>query len=302
MKRLAFPVLLLFLSLHSLALAQGPDQARPGWAVVLAAFGSTRAEGMAGVDKVKAHLEAALPGVPVRVGLTSHNAMNALKAPSVLTVMSQLADEGYRNIVIQPLHVSAGSEYDDLRALAGALNSLAASGANKPPFAKVVLGEAALGSSRDGNPVALAETARALAADARDAKDQGAALVYASHGNPKWPALETKAFQAAMAKAYPGVTVLAGTIESKPGLSDVLAGLKKAGVRPGAQKVILYPLLFGAGVHVEKDMCGQTADSWKTALEKDGYEVDCRMRGLGEVDAYADMVAGRARRAMEAGR
>lgn len=303
MKRLAFPVLFFLLLLqNTAAVAHGPDQAKPRWAVVLAAFGSTRAEGMAGVDKVKARMETALPGVPVRVGLTSHNAMTALKAPSVLTAMSQLADEGYRNIVIQPLHVSAGSEYDDLRALAGALNSVTKSRVNKPPFEKIVLGEAALGFSRAGDPGAVAETACTLAEDARDAKDKGAALVYVSHGNPKWPATETKAFQTAMTRAYPGVMILAGTIESKPGLGEVLAALKKTEVRPGVRKVILYPLLFGAGVHVANDLCGQTAGSWKTSLENAGYEVDCRMRGLGEVDAYADMLAGRARRSMEAGR
>lgn len=298
MNRLAFPTLLILLSLNTLALAHGPREDKPRWAVVLAAFGSTRAEGMAGVEKVKARVEAVLPGTPVRVGLTSHTAMAELKAQSVLTAMSQLADEGYRNILIQPLHISAGSEYADLRALADALDKLAASGANKPPFAKVVLGEAALGRSRSGDPQALAETARALAGDAREARQAGAALVYAAHGNPRWPSEEVKGFQAAMAGAHPGVTVLAGTIESSPNLSDVLAGLKKS----GARKVILYPLLFGAGVHVAQDLCGREKDSWTTALEKAGYEVDCRQRGLGEVDAFADMLAGRAKQALESAR
>ena len=266
--------------------------------MVLAVFGSTRPEGMAGVDKVKVRVEAALPGVPVRVGLTSRHAMSALKAQSVLTAMSQLGDEGYRNILIQPLQVSAGAEYDDLRVLADTLNALANSGVNKPPFSKVVLGDAALGRSRAGDAVSAVETARSLAADAKDAKANGAALVYAAHGNPKWPAAEVKAFQVAMSKAYPGLVVLAGTIESKPGLNDVRAGLKKL----GAKKVILYPLLFGAGVHAADDLCGKEKDSWKPSLEKDGFEVDCRLRGLGEVDAFADMLASRAHSAMEKAR
>lgn len=298
MKRLAFPILVLLLALNSAALAHASEKSKPQWAVVLAVFGSTKPLGMAGVDKVKARVEAALPGVPVRVGLTSRHAMSSLKAPGVLTAMSQLGDEGYRNILIQPLHVSAGAEYEDLRALADSLNALARSGVNKPPFAKVVLGDTALGRSRAGDAVSVAEAAKSLAADAKEAKVNGAALVYAAHGNPKWPAREVKAFQVAMSGAYPGVVVLAGTMESKPGLEDVREGLKKRGVK----KVILFPLLFGAGVHASDDLCGQGVSSWKPVLEQSGYEVDCRLRGLGEVDAFADMLAARAKAAMEKAR
>jgi sirohydrochlorin cobaltochelatase len=298
MKRLAPPILILLFALQSAALAHAPEKAKPRWAVVLAVFGSTKPEGMAGVDKVKARIEAVLPGVPVRVGLTSRHAVSALKAQGVLTAMAQLGDEGYRNILIQPLHVSAGAEYDDLRALSAALNALARTGGNKPPFAKIVLGDTVLGRSRSGDAVSVAETVRSLATDAQEAKATGAALVYVAHGNPKWPASEVKAFQMAMSKAYPGLVVLAGTIESKPGLDDVSAGLKKR----GAKKVILYPLLFGAGVHAADDLCGKDKESWKPSLEKSGFEVDCRLRGLGELDAFADLLALRARLALEKAR
>jgi len=298
MKRLALPILILLFALQSVALAQESAKSKPRWAVVLAAFGSTKPEGMVGVGKVKVRVEAALPGVPVRVGLTSRHAIAALKAPGVLTAMAQLGDEGYRNILVLPLHVSAGAEYDDLRALSAALNALAKTGANKPPFAKIVLGDTALGRSRSGDAVSASETAGSLAGDVLEAKSNGAALVYASHGNPKWPSQEVKTFQEAMSRAYPDVVVLAGTLESTPGIAEVRAGLKKRGVK----KVMIFPLLFGAGVHASDDLCGQGKDSWKSALETSGYEVDCRLRGLGEVDAFAEMLAARARSTMEKAR
>lgn len=291
MKRLALSFLLVLLALGA---AQAAKPEAPRWGVVLAAFGSTRPGGMAGVEKVKARFQAAFPGVPVRVGLTSRHAVNALKAEGVLTAMARLGDEGVRRIFIQPLHVSAGAEYDDLKALAEGLNAVARSGVNKPPFEKVVLGETPLGKRRAGDPKALEETARALAGDAALAREQGAALVYGAHGNPRWPAAEFKALQAAMLKTYPGATVLAGTLESKPGVEDVLRGLKKS----GKTSVILYPLLFGAGVHAADDLCGGEPGSWRSLLEKAGYRVDCRMRGLGEVDAFADMLVARARKAL----
>lgn len=294
MRRLAISVFLVLFALQSAALAHGKPAAAPRWGIVLAAFGSTKPQGMAGVEKVKARMEAAFPGVPVKVGLTSRHAVTTLRAPGLLTAMAQLADEGCSNVFVQPLHVSAGSEYQDMAALAAALNSLNKAGIEKPPFSKVVLGETALGRTRAGDPKAMAATAKALSADAALARGQDAALVYGAHGNPRWPAAEIKAFQAAMAKAYPGLTVLAATMESSPGVEDVLAGLKKS----GRKKVIIYPLLFGAGVHAEEDLCGPEPESWKTLFEKAGYRVDCRMRGLGESDAFTDMIVERAKAAM----
>ncbi|MFZ5427588.1 MAG: sirohydrochlorin cobaltochelatase [Thermodesulfobacteriota bacterium] len=297
MKRLAFSFLLVLFALGA-AQAHSPKTEAPRWGIVLAAFGSTHPGGMAGLEKVKARFEAAFPGLPVRVGFTSRNAVNALKVDGVLTAMARLSDEGIRRIFIQPLHVSAGAEYDDLKALARGLNAVARAGVNKPPFEEVTLGEPPLGKSRAGDPKALEETARALAGDAALAREQGAALVYGAHGNPKWPAREFISLQAAMAKTYPGLTVLAGTLESKPGVEDVLRGLKKS----GKTSVLLYPLLFGAGVHAADDLCGGEPGSWRSLLEKAGYRVDCRMRGLGEMDSFADMLVSRAREALEGAR
>lgn len=322
MNRLVLIVLLTILTAWNSPALAGKSASESGKirpAVVLAAFGSTSPQGMAGVEKVKAVIEARFPGVPVRVGLTGRHAVGSLKAPGALTAMAQLADEGYRGIALIPLHVSAGAEYEDLRALADALNAVAASGVNKPPFGRIVLGEPLFGApAKDmaasasqgkkngqagakgkakgqpaagrmrGSPASIGEMARALAADVAAAKAEGAALVYAGHGNPDWRASEFEAFQAAMAKADPGVAVLAGTLESKPGLTEILAALQKTGTR----KAILFPLLFGAGVHAADDLCGGK-DSWKSALEAAGYSVDCRMRGLGDVDAVAELIAER---------
>ncbi len=40
-----------------------------------------------------------------------------------------------------------------------------------------------------------------------------------------------------------------------------------------------------AGDHAVNDMASDEEDSWKTAFEKEGYEVECILRGLGEFPA-----------------
>ena len=44
-----------------------------------------------------------------------------------------------------------------------------------------------------------------------------------------------------------------------------------------------------AGDHAKNDMAGDEEDSWKSVLEKEGYEVDCKLQGLGELRVVQDM-------------
>ena len=49
-----------------------------------------------------------------------------------------------------------------------------------------------------------------------------------------------------------------------------------------------------AGDHANNDMAGDEEDSWKTIFAADGYEVECLLQGLGELEAiqqiYVDHV------------
>jgi sirohydrochlorin cobaltochelatase len=51
------------------------------------------------------------------------------------------------------------------------------------------------------------------------------------------------------------------------------------------KKVTLLPLMVVAGDHAVNDMASDEEDSWKTAFDKEGYEVECILRGLGEFPA-----------------
>ena len=59
-----------------------------------------------------------------------------------------------------------------------------------------------------------------------------------------------------------------------------MKALKEAGTY---KKVVLQPLMVVAGDHANNDMAGDEEDSWKTALEAEGFEVESRLVGLGEL-------------------
>lgn len=47
---------------------------------------------------------------------------------------------------------------------------------------------------------------------------------------------------------------------------------------------MLNPFLFVAGEHAKNDI----AEDWKNDLEKEGYEVEVSMKGLGQISAIQD--------------
>ncbi len=290
--------IVLALSLPLLAFAHTKEAPKQKQAIVLAAFGSSQPEAAAAIDAVRARLEAAFPALPVRLALTSRHAravQAAQKPVSPLTALGQLSDQGYNDILVLPLFVSAGEEYQDLKILVQTLDALHKTQMNKKPFLRIRLERTLLGDLPEGSPADMAEAAKALAGDAAQARERGAALVYAAHGNGKRQAQEVVNFQAALRKAYPGQTIAVATLESKPGIGEVLKTL--AGAK--ARKVLLLPLLMTSGVHVAQDVCGVEKDSWRAGLEAAGYAVECQARGLGEVDAVAELFVRRARLALE---
>ena len=88
--------------------------------------------------------------------------------------------------------------------------------------------------------------------------------------------------------------VFLGTLEGFPGLSEMVAELKVS----GARKVILLPFLLVAGGHVEKDIAGTGPESWKSTLEREGFEVEARLCGLGEMEGIVSIFLEHTRRAM----
>ena len=51
----------------------------------------------------------------------------------------------------------------------------------------------------------------------------------------------------------------------------------------------VMPLMIVAGDHARNDLAGAEADSWDSILKADGFETEVIMKGLGEIDAIAEM-------------
>ena len=86
-----------------------------------------------------------------------------------------------------------------------------------------------------------------------------------------------------------------GTVEAAPSVEDVLAAVQKGGYK----KVVLEPLMIVAGDHANNDMAGDEEGSWKSVFEAEGYEVDCLVRGLGEMEGIQQLFVEHAQAAID---
>jgi sirohydrochlorin cobaltochelatase len=202
---------------------------------------------------------------------------DGIEVDSVQKAAEKIYQDGYREVLAQPLHVLNGSEYYDL------LRDLAPY-ADK--FEKLTVGSPLLSSPEDY--LSLVEAV----ADELPDLGKGEAVVLMGHGtdhpaNASYPALDYTFKR----QGYKLVHI--GTVEGFPGFEDVCRYLEEDKV----EIVYLMPLMLVAGEHAKNDMAGEGEESWKSRLESAGYQVEARLIGLGEMAGVQQMYVDHARKA-----
>lgn len=268
MKRMLVTLLALLLAMtcFQAVLAEGEDQS----VILVVSFGTSYNESRAvTIDAIEADIAAAFPGMEVRRAFTSQMIIDkladrdGLKIDNVTEAMERLVADGVKRVVVQPTHIMPGYEYDD---------AVAEVNAYADRFEAFSIGRPLLYATEDYDA-----TIEAVMADIPEVGETDTAIVFMGHGtehfaNATYSMLERKLH----AMGY--VNAFVGTVEGFPTLEDVIASLNAF----GAKKVVLYPFMIVAGDHANNDMAGDEADSWQTQLRNAGFEVECRVQGLGE--------------------
>jgi sirohydrochlorin cobaltochelatase len=308
--KLSILATLCFFLIHSLAWGKEHNK-QPTQAVVIAAFGTTVPEALSGILNIRERIRKKYPNTEIRIAFTSNMIRaiwhkrqhdpdyiktNPAVPQDILTVQGPLAtianlqDEGFTTILVQPTHITLGEEYLDLVSYVQGLNSIRTIKEKTQPFKQLVIGRPALGTMGDVHPYPqdIELIAKALSVDIAQAAKAGSALVYMGHGNDFFPSGGSYLqFADTMNRLNPQVKTYIGSVEGFPGLNHVVQQLKSDKV----QKVLLKPFMTVAGDHAQNDMSGPEAESWKSILTKEGFEVTTIMQGLGEVDSFADVFA-----------
>ncbi|MBR3762368.1 MAG: sirohydrochlorin cobaltochelatase [Lachnospiraceae bacterium] len=206
-----------------------------------------------------------------------------LEIDNVVEALDRAVEDGIKELVVQPTHLMNGYEYDDLtKELSGYVDK----------FDKIILAEPLLMSDADFDAVVKAITEKTASYD-----DGETAICFMGHGteaasNGVYAKLQEKLTESGYENYY------VGTVEAAPTLDDVSAALKAKGTY---KKVVLEPLMVVAGDHANNDMAGAEEDSWKSILEKEGYQVECVLEGLGQIPAIQDIYVAHTQAAISTG-
>jgi len=241
-------------------------------AIMLVAFGTSIPEAMKAFDQIEKQVKETFPNEEIRWAFTSKKIRAKLRKqgrnldpPPV--ALAKLLEDGYTRIAVASLHTLPGEEFHDLNQEVQALKQISEARGRK------VLVSRPLMSSRKN----IESVTKAILKEVPKDRKPEDAVVLMGHGSEHHPG---DAVYAAMnfysMKNDPNLFV--ATVEGNPKLDDVIPELKKKGTK----KVYLVPLMAVAGDHALNDMCGGEADSWKSVLQKQGFQVECVLKGTGE--------------------
>ncbi len=217
--------------------------------------------------------------------------------------LNALANNGYKNIAVQSLHVIPGEEY--LLVKNYYLPRFQAEHAGIP----VTLGDALLASDKD-----ISKVGDILLSKFKAQLDKGETVIFMGHGNPKDEYIKDmpnvnagyEKLEADMQKKFPK-QILVGTVDYEPMLiNEILPKMKyQLGLKEGSV-VNLTPLMSIAGDHANNDMAGDREDgvpedeqSWKVQMTDAKYKVNCELKGLADYPEIVDIWIAHAKESMK---
>lgn len=237
-------------------------------AILAVSFGTSHADTREKtIDRIEEDIQKAYPDDKVYRAWTSKMIIkkiwnrDGVKIFNVKEAMEQMKADGIKNVLVQPTHVINGIENDlmqeDVKAYADAFESIS-------------FGTPLLTTEEDNIRVA-----KAVAEDLQPGKEN--ALVLMGHGTSHY----ANSVYAALDYRFKDMgydNIFLGTVEAYPSLVSLMKQVHA--YHP--KKVILAPFMIVAGDHAKNDLSSEEEDSWRSQFEKEGFQVECLLKGLGE--------------------
>lgn len=248
-------------------------------AIIIAGFGviDNRARA-ASFDRLIQQAKEECQGYDVRCIFTSSFVIRKLRDQNIYIerldeVLEKLRAQAYKEVVIQPTHLSSGEEYEKKIVEA----ALACQG----DFSKITIGNPLLSSGKESDLDEVIGCMAAMYADVGTNEE----IVFVGHGSLRRENYIFKRLQEKIDQTCAHITI--ALLESSDCLrfDDVLSRLRKK----NAGRVRLIPLLFVAGMHARIDLAGPHDLSWKSRLLSAGFQVQLSLNGIGEHKPFRDI-------------
>ncbi len=249
-------------------------------AILVVSFGTTYKDTRKlTIERIQERVRENFEDYEVRSAFTSHRIINILKERDGIfkfspeKALDKLLKEGYKEVIVQPLHLIPGEEYDYVETVVHRY---------KKVFQRLSLGRPALyyKGEEEGRP----DDYEVLVEAIKDNILGDKVVVYMGHGtihyaNACYACLQSVFDDHWFEKVY------IGTVEGYPTLKDVIRKLKRNEIK----EVTLMPLMLVAGDHASNDMASDEENSWKKILEHNGIKVNIYLHGLGEIPKFQEI-------------
>jgi sirohydrochlorin cobaltochelatase len=227
------------------------------------------------IDAIENDIQTTFRNHKVFTAFTSNMIIKKLKERDNISIntvseaLENILESNIKNLIIQPTHIINGIENDIMLDTCKKYSS---------HFDSIKIGSPLLTSTKDDENI-ISVVMKEFPSLRNDE-----ALICMGHGT-EHHANSTYAALDYMLKDKGYHNVFIGTVESYPTLNTVNEALKS--LKP--RKLILTPLMVVSGDHAINDMASDEEDSWKTFFEKEGYIVECYLKGLGEYSSIREM-------------
>jgi sirohydrochlorin cobaltochelatase len=274
--------------------AYAAESAAEKKAILVVSFGTTYADTRTKtIEAVENKISAAFPDYAVRRAFSSRIVIKKLmerdgvQVDTEIQALDKLKAEGFTEVIIQPLHIEPGDEYEKVqRAAAPYIQSKA--------FASLKIGRPILYfMGQEERPDDYLTAIQAIQTQLPRQKSEEA-VVWMGHGgnnpaNAAYAVMQMKMEDAGVSNNY------IYTVEAYPSLENVIKKLSRNKIK----KVTLMPFMLVAGDHAQNDMAGDEDDSAKSVLAKAGFKVDVYLHGLGENPAIQNIYVQHVKDAIE---
>jgi sirohydrochlorin cobaltochelatase len=254
-------------------------------AILVVSFGTSYHESREkNIEAIEQAVKEEFPEYELRRAFTSRIIIGILKkrdnihVDGVAEALEKLALEGFSRVLVQPTLVMGGEENDGM---------VAAVKQYEHRFQRIVCGKPLLSREED-----YKRLCSVLAEDTKEYDREGTEIIFMGHGtehesNKCYSHLAEVFRQSGYSRYH------IGTVEAEPSFEAVKGEVEKT----GSSRMVLQPLMIVSGDHAHKDMAGEGEGSWKGQLESGGYQVLCRLKGMGELEGVRRMFLDHAKEA-----
>ncbi|MBE6063014.1 MAG: sirohydrochlorin cobaltochelatase [Clostridium butyricum] len=252
-------------------------------AILVVSFGTSHLDALKNsIEKIENRIREEFKEYEVFRAFTAHMIIKKLKERDNINVLKpeealeKLKNKGFEEVIIQPLHIIPGEEFDYIKAIAAEFkDDFKIFKVGRPIFFYQGVDEVPKDYS------AFIESIKEVLHNEESVVLFGHGTAHAS--NAAYGMLQTVLED----EDYDNVFV--ATVEGYPSIESCVKRMKKRGIK----KTKLVPLLVVAGDHAKNDMASDEDDSMKSILQKEGIEVKVHLHGLGEIDKFGELYINR---------